>query len=233
MNQYSSQAEPSSGGSGPGGSEALPGGDPRALLAMIDADQERLLVELRPDPRVIFGGWGIAWLLGFSALYLGEPSVGVLPWPFWVSGAIFAVLIFGMTAVSAVYSAKASRGIRGKSSWQGALYGSAWGYGFVFLWLLGMALLRSGMPPELMNIYMSSGSCLIIGMMYIFGSALWRDRAQLFLALWLFVIGAGSGFFGTPANYLVLALSGGIVFLLAAAYFALRHRRAAAGGRAR
>jgi hypothetical protein len=61
--------------------------------------------------------------------------------------------------------------------------------------------------------------------LYHAGGALWQDRFQYGLGVWMLVTGAGSVLAGVPGNFAVLALAGGGGLLLTAGYFTLRPPR--------
>lgn len=67
-------------------------------------------------------------------------------------------------------------------------------------------------------------SLLVVGLLYLGGGAVWRDRMQYGLGVWILAIDAVSVFAGVPGNYLLLSLAGGGGFLAAAAWFAVRRR---------
>jgi len=64
--------------------------------------------------------------------------------------------------------------------------------------------------------------------LYLAGGAIWRDRFQYGMGVWIILAAAASPFVGVPANYLVLAFGGGGGLLAAAGYFAATQQTASA-----
>ncbi len=76
---------------------------------------------------------------------------------------------------------------------------------------------------------MWSGSLLVlVGVLFLAGATLHRDRVQYGLGAWMLLTGAGSVFAGVPGNFAVLSLAGGGGLLAAAGYFTLQRRTARA-----
>ena len=59
------------GGHGHGEFGMEPGADPAGLLAMVEEERRRTVRAIVPDPRLIVGVWGVAWLLGFLLMWAG------------------------------------------------------------------------------------------------------------------------------------------------------------------
>ena len=59
-------------------------------------------------------------------------------------------------------------------------------------------------------------SGLVAGMLYLAGAALWNDKTQLFLGLWIIVVSVASSFAGVPTNLLIMSLLGGGGFIAGA-----------------
>lgn len=199
---------------------------PAESLAVIEQQQAKVCRELDINPVVLYGTWGVAWTLGFSAYAL--TAAAVVSAPAWAGGAFFFALLVGAMAVTGVHIARATRGIRGVSSETGAMYGWSWALGFLALAAINTGLIQMGLSDEQIAVLWPSTALLIVGLLYMSGAALWRDRFQFGLGAWVLLTDAVSAFAGVPGNYVVLAVAGGGGFLVAAAWFAVQRRRAVA-----
>lgn len=222
------------------GSTGWPAGDPGGgalgeltpgqLLALVEAERASTSAAIEPDPRLLYGAWGLAWLLGFATLYVSRADSGpvdVAPVP---AGIAFFVLLASAMATTGVHMARRFAGVRGVSSRVGAMYGWAWLIGFASYAAIMGGAARAGVEDPVMGLLWSAGSGLVVGLLYLAGGALWQDRVQYGLGAWILLISGAGALAGTPGIYLVMSLAGGGGFLLAAAFFAIRRSRGSRGG---
>lgn len=197
-------------------------------LALIRQQQTALEREQLSGVPVILLVWGIAWGVGFLALWSGYE--GGNPWfqlPLAVAGTSFGVLLIGSIVISAFIGMRLNRGVAGPSNFSGAVYGIAWPIVSLSAYLMGVALARNGMDSELLSLYFPAIYALVAGTMYLMGAALWRSIDQLVLGAVIIVAGTVAPFFGAPTNNLVMAMLGGGAFLVAALVMHQSLRRAA------
>lgn len=197
--------------------------DPAASLAIV-ADQRRAVRRaLAPDNRLLFGAWGVAWLVGHLLLWVSRatPAGPPAPWAFFA----FALLIVGAVVVTIVHSATRGRGVTGPSTTAGAMYGWAWTIGFVGLTLIMTGLQRAGLDGELLSLAWFAMPSLLVGMLYLAAGAMWLARELYVLGIWILVVGGAATFAGFPGAFLVLAFAGGGGFLVMALIEHLRGRR--------
>ncbi|MBI4941970.1 MAG: hypothetical protein HY830_14600 [Actinobacteria bacterium] len=201
--------------------DATRGPDPAAMLAVAEEQQARALRLLEPDGAVIYGAWGVAWLVGPGLMWLSRAH-DVLP--IGVAGAVFAALLLGAGAVTAVHVGRRTQGVQGVSQQTGALHGWSWFLGFATLTAIMAATARAGASDDLLALLWTALSCLVVGVLYMAAGALWRDLVQYSIGVWILVIGAAGALAGVPTNQLLMSLAGGGVFLGAAALSRLRRR---------
>lgn len=196
-------------------------------LALIEEQRGRVGRDLAPDPVLLFGTWGIAWVVGFLGSYAADRGWALSS---LTAGLLFFALLVGGIVITAVHVARTSRGVRGVSSQLGAMYGWSWllGFGCLFAISAGLARQDGGLTGDQWALFAPAGSLLIVGLMYLAGGLMWRDRVQYGLGVWILATDAASVFAGVPGNSLVLAIAGGGGFLAAAAWFAVQRRRGAA-----
>lgn len=201
---------------------------------IIAAQREAVLRKTDVDPRLLFATWGVAWLVGFLVLHGVSAPSAWLPIPVWVGGTVFAVCILAGIAVTVVHSVRRSSGTRGATRTEGTRYGVAWSVSFLGIVALGAALGRAhengDIAADTLSTVMMAASCLIVATFYLCGGALWQDRMQYGLGVWIIVALSAAVLVGLPAGYLVMAVGGGGGFLLVALALHLRGRRVAASG---
>ncbi|HYO18125.1 MAG TPA: hypothetical protein VES02_05605 [Dermatophilaceae bacterium] len=194
-------------------------------LALIERQQREVHRRLGANAALFYGPWGAAYLLGFGAIFLTYPTAVAVRLPAAVAAVITTVLFVSAVVITAVTGARAGRGLRGPSQAAGAMYGWSWTLGFCALTLVNTGVTRLGLPDDAVTLLWSGSSLLLVGVLYLGGGALFQDRFQYGLGVWMLLSGAGSVFAGVPGNFAVVALAGGGGLLLAAGYFALRPPR--------
>jgi hypothetical protein len=205
---------------------------PAAALALL-ADQQKIVANrFGSSIRVITAAWGVAWLLGFLAIWFMDAGIKGVVLPTWLGWTIFAVLFAAAIVVSAVLGARSGRGIRSNSAntFTGTVYGVSWAVSILAINAFGAALLSHGMSAQLADLFYPSAYTLVVGMMYLAAAAIWRIGQMVVAGAVLIVLGAGAGFFGHPTNYLVFAIVGGALFFGLAIQASVRGRSVHARG---
>lgn len=208
--------------------------DPAALLATVQAQQARVGAAFDVDPRLVYGVWGVAQLVGFGLIGASwrvdrEPLLPIPP-----AAAVLAYVgcIVAAVVVTVVHTTRATRGLRGQSAVQGAMYGWAWFLGFLCMSFVIGGLVNAGLSYVAYMLLWPALTGMVVGLMYLAGGALWRDRVQYGLGAWVLVTSTVGTLAGVPGNYAVMALAGGGGFLAAAAWFTVvrtqRHEAVAA-----
>jgi hypothetical protein len=201
---------------------------PEQSLALIEAQRARVEAQTDVNPVVLYGVWGIAWLLGFGLWAVTDQGDGgsrLLDIPRGVVGTVFGLLIAGAMAATMWHSIRASRGLRGREQLRGAMYGWSWTLAFAALFVVMAGIDRAGAPQELTNLLWPLLSCLLAGVMQTMGGAVWNDVYLFGIGIWILVCTAVGGFLGLPGFNVLMALAGGGGFLVMAAWFGLRRRR--------
>lgn len=204
--------------------------DPAVMLELLESQQQEIRRRLASFVPWILVAWGVAWGVGFTLLWLIDGARPAISVPVPIASGVFGVLVAGAIAVSAVLGARSGRGIRSSSDarFTGTVFGVVGGGWFLATYVLGAAMVIHGMDRDLLNIFHPTMSALIVGFMYILAGGIWRIPAAIWLGAWVVVVGLVAPFVGYPNHYLVFAIAGGGVFLLAALVSALRPRLAGA-----
>jgi len=191
--------------------------DAAAALELVTAQQRDLERRMAAGVPVILGAWAFAWIVGFTMLWLIDGVAPVFRMPLPVAVATFVTLMAAALAISAVVGARMGRGIRAgaESAWTSTIYGLSWPLGFVAIVVLGNALIANGMPPALSSIYYPTASIMFVGVMYVVAGGIWQQRSAVGLGVAVVAVACVAPFFGYPTHYLVFAIAGGGVFLIA------------------
>lgn len=196
--------------------------DLAASAALIDHQRERVTSSIDVDPRVLFGTWGVAWLIGFGLLWavaLDEPLVGLTAGTALI---VFMALLVAAIVVTMVHIARRTGGVRGASVQQGAMYGWSWSLSFMGVGALGYALNRLDVDGPTTATVMTVVAPIVVGALYMAGGAMWRDVAQFALGAWICVVTIVAALVGYPHMLLVMSLAGGGGMLVAGAAEAAR-----------
>ena len=200
--------------------------DPRAALETISEQQAvlRRRTLIRSSP--LLAAWGLAWLVGYGAGWLGIRPDYTMPAPLWV---VYFGCLAAAGAYTCTYIARRARWVRGSSNRAGVRYGTAWAGGFV----LGMAVMgRTGAflaslgTPEAAEAGMILGNavpCLIIGTLFVACSAIWDEPVMAWVGGWLLAVTTVATLVGGTGLWAIMSLAG-VGVLIVAAVDALRTR---------
>ncbi|MFS0701437.1 hypothetical protein AB6N24_15815 [Cellulomonas sp. 179-A 4D5 NHS] len=184
-------------------------------LAIIQAQRTRVRDQVAPDPRILFGAWGLAWFVGYLVLWASassEPSGH----PDGTAFAVFGVLLSGALAATIAHIARRSAGVRGASARSGAMFGWTWTIGFSAVVLTMIGLTRAGASWEVLALGWNALSALVVGVLYAAGAAMWEDWRMFLLGAWIALVAGATTLLGVPGSYLLMALAGGGGMLTAA-----------------
>ena len=197
---------------------------PAASLALIAEEQRAAALRLDVDPATLLGPWGVAWLVGYGLLFLryGPDEEVLVSMPGWLPFAALAVLLVAAGAVSGIAAARTTRGISGVSAERGAMYMWSWVVAFAAFGVIGSSF-EEYLPRPQFGLLMGALPVLITGILYMSGGAVWHDRRQFALGLWLSAVNAAGVVAGPGWHSLAVSLLGGGAMLAAAAV--LRGRR--------
>lgn len=189
--------------------------DPADILRAIEDERLHAESAMTPNARLLYGSWGVAWLIGFAALYAAFVPTDQPLLPFWLGALIGAAALVAAIVLSATHSARKGSGARGPSVVQGAIYGNVFPVAFTLMGLLGWRLASAGVPLSIMLSYWVTLPCLVVGVLFLAGAAMWNDRSQLVFGAWTLIVGLVSVALPPPYN-LLAGVAGGIGFLVLA-----------------
>lgn len=160
--------------------------------------------------------WGLAWFVGNGLFFLsnGPGDKVFVALPNWlpltvllallvVAGATTAILgvkLFGHGATDATYVRQAK------------YYGTAWLLGFVAL-LVTVGKVTHGLSNDEQGLIWVVTTTGLAAGLHLAGSAIWLDRAQFRLGLWLTLINVIGALAGQGWQALIISVAGGGVML--------------------
>lgn len=218
------QSAPSPADPGLDETDVDPAPDPAGALDIIRDQRRAVRDRAEPDSRILFLRWGGAWLLGNLVLF-ATARVAADHTPAGWSFAVYFTLLAVAVAVTIVHVVRRSVGVVGPSGKSGAMFGWSWTIGFVGVYLVMSGLDRAGADPEIINLGWSSLSCLLVGLLYLAGGAMWQSDVLYGLGAWLVLTGGAATLAGLPGSFLVMALAGGGGMLLGGLVTHLRDYR--------
>jgi len=199
---------------------------PEDSLAVITAQQRLAQRRLELDPVHAYVPWGIAWLVGYGLFFLrfGPDERIFVSMPEWLPLAVLLTLLGLAGLVTGIAGARAYRGIAGESSERGVMYGLAWALAtFGFIALAGR--FESELSEPLAGLLWGTLPVLITATLFMSGGAVWRDRQQFGVGVWLVAVLVLALVLGPGWHSLVIAVLGGGGFLGAATVSAVRRQR--------
>lgn len=194
--------------------------DPAEMLALLQ--QQRRTTQSRLVRRYtwVLVVWALAWAVGFGALWFGRDIGGVDVLPAPVAWTVFAVCI-GIGAVfSIVVGILAGADTRGRSRFQGMLYGWSWTISMLGVAALTAGFQRAGLEQQLAAVLYPALFILVVGILYLGGGALWRSPIQFVLGIIMIAVAVTATFVGPPTHYLIYGTVGPAAMLVAAVLLA-------------
>jgi hypothetical protein len=194
------------------------GMDAQGAAAIMQEAGDRARRELRVSHPVIFIAGGVAWLLGYGAIWLSvrgqHPYQGPAP-----EAAVIQVVLVGLAAaIAASVIGRAISGVGGLSAVQRRISILALAIGIVAVLVLEAAIDHAGASRSVVfGVFQASAPVLVAGVVYIANSAVRLNWTLLVLGAWLVAVASGGAFAGPVGVWAVTALAGGLGYLLMAA----------------
>lgn len=197
--------------------------DPREALRVANATEASTGRALQPRVCLQYAIWGTAWLIGYGALH-GSVH-GWLSLNYGTALIIFSIVVLLGIVSSIVLSISVSVGVRGDSAFQGAVYGWTWMLAFATVFFIASRIGQVSTNQQFTGMLVNALAVLVVGMMYMSGGALWRDKPMLVLGIWFLVVDVVSLIAG-PSGFITVYLTLGVAgFYIAALVTFLQQRQ--------
>ncbi|MEV8639193.1 hypothetical protein AB0395_46805 [Streptosporangium sp. NPDC051023] len=182
---------------------------PEEMLRLIEEQQATTSKRLGGDPLLTYTPWGIAWAVGFGALFLNY-TYGFLPRGAALS-VLFSLMILAL-AISSFAQRTVSSQVRGESAERGMMYGFAWMFGLGGMIALGVRL-SPQLPADETGLLWAAGSMTVVAALYIAGGAVWRVRTMFYLGAGVAVLNMIGVVVGPAAHALLMSVGAGGAFV--------------------
>ncbi len=192
--------------------------DARGAAAIMREAGERARRELRVWNPVVFASAGVAWLLGYGAIWLSVRGQHPYQGPTPEAAFIQVVLVGFAIAIAASIIGRATRGVGGLSAVQRRVSILALAVGIVAVLVLEAAIDHAGASRSVVfGVFQAAAPVLVTGVVYVANSAVRLNWAVLWLGAWLVAVASGGAFAGPVGVWAVTALAGSAGYLLLAA----------------
>jgi hypothetical protein len=200
------------------------GMDAQGAAVIMQEARQQAQRELRVSHPALFATWGLAFLIGYGAIWLSVR--GQRPYDGPGTAGIVTAFLAGAFAVAAAMAivGRAISGVGGWSAQQRRIHTLAFGAGYAAMLALEGALFHAGASRPVIGVFGAAAPMLVVGLAYAANGAVWLDWPVAGLGIWLIVVAAFSGYAGPAGVWLAGALAGGLAFLLMAV-IARVHRR--------
>jgi hypothetical protein len=199
--------------------------DSAAAAALLRRTTEETRRSLDTRSPLVYGGWGVAWLVGLGTMWLSVRGQNPYQGPGSAAAILLGVLSVAALVITIRTVVRASRGVHGQSEIQGRIFGISWAVGFAVFYVMDGALGRQGASAQVLGLVGATGPLLVAGLIYLLGAAIWRDLAMFAMGCWLAVVASVGVWTGPVTVLLVNAVAGGGGFLVMAGYLLWRGRR--------
>jgi hypothetical protein len=183
---------------------------PEETLRLIEEQQARTSSRLGGDPLMMYASWGVAWLVGFGALFV-HYAYGSITQNMALA-VLYPLMILAM-AISSFAQRKGAAGqVRGEAAERGMMYGFAWAFGFACTIALGIRLSLL-LPPDESGLLWGVTSMTIVAVLYMAGGAIWRRPMMFFLGAGVAVLNTIGAVAGPGVHALLMSVGAGGGFL--------------------
>ncbi|MCK2218934.1 hypothetical protein MF672_034835 [Actinomadura sp. ATCC 31491] len=196
---------------------------PEETLRVIEEQQAAAARHIYVDPLLLYLPWGVAWLIGFTALFL---HFGLDARPYAPISQQQAVLVLTIAQVGAGFLTfyglgRMSRQLRGDTRAKGSMYGWAWFAGIMVTAVLDVRLAPL-LPPEESHLLWGGSMLTVVAVLYMVGGALWYSRQMFLAGVWAAVVNVAGVLLGAGWHALLTAVLLGGGFIVAGLWWRRR-----------
>ena len=195
--------------------EASPGNtfeDVRDSVPQGGVQRDSLTAHAHGGIRIMHVAWGLAWFVGNGLFFLGNGPGGrvFVKVPSWLPLTVLLALLVVAGVVTVLVGVKTFGHGATDSTYvrQAKWYGTAWLLGFVGL-LITVGKVTHGLSNDEQGLIWVVTTTGLASALQLAGSAIWLDRSQLRLGIWLTVINVIGALAGQGWQALIVAIAGG------------------------
>ncbi|MEV0821695.1 hypothetical protein [Nonomuraea rubra] len=187
---------------------------PEEMLRVIEEQSAATSRWLYGDPLLLYVPWGVAWVLGFTALFLhyglGDESYAPISQMQAVGVLMASQLVAG--ALAAYGYARLNKAVRGDSNARGTMYGYAWFAGFTLMVVI-CTRITPLLPEEESGLLWAGISLTLVAALHMAGGAVFLNWPMFFFGGWIAAVNALGVLLGAGWHALLTAvlLGGGFI----------------------
>ena len=189
---------------------------PDTLTPPLVRASEKLIARIRRSVQYMHVAWGAAWLVGFGLIFLNKSPSGkaIVSMPGWLPLTVLFVMLFAAGVYTAFFGFRVfgGEGADPESRRRGTWYGLAWLLGFLAL-ILTIGTATKGLTSDQSGLIWGASATGLTAVLHLAGSAIWLDRAQQRLGIWIIVVNIAAAASGATWQPLILAIGGGAVMV--------------------
>ena len=186
---------------------------PEESWRIIDAQRQAVRDKVGIDERILYGAWGLAWVIGYTAMFADADDAGDAG---GIGGIVFGGSLMIAMIVTVVHSVERSRGLGGAAARINGRIGLIWPIAFAAVFAIISSMFSAGLDGPGVAVVANGLPCLVVACIFMAGGAATDDGRQFWLGVWIAVVVAAASFVGQPHLYVVMAAAGGGGFLVAA-----------------
>lgn len=187
--------------------------DAASAMKTYTQQRSRTRALLTKSTRLSFGVWGAAWTIGYTALWqgTGRAQTGVA----WAN-AVFAGCILVAIVVSSWATVRAAQAMSGRTSSATRMFlptiSVAWSTGMV---AIAQVTAHYPLPHDVVATLYNLVTLLLTGTLLATQGAIFEDHASFIVGLVIMGMNIPAVILGVPDAYLLMALLGGAMIVLA------------------
>jgi|HubBroStandDraft_3_1064219.scaffolds.fasta_scaffold43592_1 hypothetical protein len=178
--------------------------------------REALTARIKGGIQIMQITWGLAWFVGNGLFFLSAGPDGhvFVKLPTWVPLTALLALLVVAAVTTVIIGMKVFGNGATDSTYvrQAKLYGMAWLLGFAAL-LITIGKVTHGLSNDEQGLIWVVTTTELASALQLAGSAIWLDRGQFRLGIWLTVINVIGAIAGQGWQALIVAVAGGGVML--------------------
>jgi hypothetical protein len=199
--------------------------DVHEAAAILADARDRALRELRASYPLLFGVWGLFFLIGYGVLWLSVRGQHPYTGPTSVALLVLTLLLAAAGVTTVISVGRAVTGIGGTTAAVRRVHGLAQLLALAGVFTLEGGLAHAHASDSLLGVYGAVAPLLVTGVVYAASPAIWQDWSTRALGAWLVLVAAGSAYAG-PVGVWGVAGLGAAVGLWVMAAVARRRARA-------
>jgi hypothetical protein len=191
--------------------------DARSAAAIMRDAGRLAKSELTVNSPLLFLSWGLVYLLGYGAVWLGVRGQHPYQAPAGWSLGVIAGLVLIASIVTASVLDRATAGVGGESSRRRRIAFMSMAIGWIAVIALAIGLKSAGVSASTVGVIGASGPILVAGLVFAGTGLTWKQWPDFGLGAWLIALTVGGAFAGAAGAWGIDAVAAGVGYLAAGA----------------